>query len=135
MKHHSCIFSISLILAISITDAHAGRCGPFDIFEGNDYCVSCGDGTEQVYQCPGGEVGMVAVGVAHPGCGVSYYSPSCRDGMRSITSSMKSKLEKEHNSVKKGHPSLTKRGDEVIIRMKQEDFDNFMQKSDATSSK
>lgn len=107
--------------------AYAGRCGPFDIFEGNDYCVSCQSRTAKVYQCPGGEVGMVAVGVANPGCGVSYYSSSCMENMAILSSSAKAKQNIEHNSVKIGHPSLNKDGDEIIIRMKQKDFEKFMQ--------
>jgi hypothetical protein len=71
-------FLAGLFLLSIAGAAHAGRCGPFDIFEGNDYCVSCQNGTRKVYACPGGEAGMVAVGVANPGCSVSYFGSSCR---------------------------------------------------------
>lgn len=45
------------------------------IFGENDYCVSCPDGSvKKVSHCPGGEVGVVLVGMKNSGCSVSYYN-------------------------------------------------------------
>ena len=70
---------VLLVLALSTlvsTTAAAQTCGPFGVFQGNDYCVKCKEGTKKQYSCPGGEVGMVSVGVQNPGCGISYWSPA-----------------------------------------------------------
>src|SRR5262245_17410755 len=66
-----------ILVAACPSSALAGRCGLFDAFEGNDYCVSCADRTFKQYACPGGEVGLVAVGVDNPGCSVSYFGRGC----------------------------------------------------------
>lgn len=87
--------TLCAVVTLSSDGAFAGRCGPFDVFEGNDYCVSCATGTFKVYQCPGGDVGQVAVGVLHPGCGVSYFGASCQisPGFMSSKENMKKDLD------------------------------------------
>ena len=67
---------VSGILAFN-SQAQAYRCGPFDIWESNTYCVSCVARTFKYENCPGGEAGRVAVEVLFPGCSASYDHPGC----------------------------------------------------------
>ena len=120
-----------LVAVLPLSNAWAGRCGPFEIFEGNDYCVKCQSSkAEKVYACPGGEVGLVSVGVSRPNCSVSYYSPAC-ESASVVTNVMDSKKARDrenakHNSAKAGRPAITKEGGVVVIRMTQEDFDKLV---------
>lgn len=66
-----------MILSGTASSAYAYKCGPFDIWESNTYCVSCASRTFKAEFCPGGETGRVAAGVSFPGCSISYDSPSC----------------------------------------------------------
>lgn len=47
----------------------------------NDYCVVCPNAKpKKVHNSIGGEVGKFAVGVANPGCSVTYYDGrNCHD--------------------------------------------------------
>lgn len=123
-------FTLALCSVFVSSNAHAGRCGLFDIFEGNDYCVKCPTrSAEKVYACPGGEVGLVAIGMGNPGCSVSYYSASCQSAtaLKNTMTSKKerNKLNAEFNKVETGKPALFVEGDDIIIRMKKADFDKL----------
>ena len=102
------------------------------VFGDNDYCVKCpGRAGTKVNSCPGGEVGMIAVGVANPGCGVSYYYPAC-ETTAAIPQSMNSKAAnaKQHaknNLVAPGRANIKKDGNEVVIRMKKADFEKLIE--------
>src|SRR4051812_20975170 len=69
---------IAFTLSCGISEAVA-NCGPFGMFEGNDYCISCpASGATPARRwkensCPGGETGITAEGVLHPGCSISYF--------------------------------------------------------------
>ncbi len=130
MKKMHKIMTILVVALLPLSSAQAGRCGPFDIFEGNDYCVKCPTSRgEKVYACPGGEVGLIAVGVGHHNCSVSYYSSSCESAsvVENVMDSEKA-LDREnakYNAVEAGKPAITKEGPVVVIRMTQEDFDKL----------
>lgn len=126
---------VPMALALSTfvpTTAGAGKCGPFDVFEGNDYCVKCKEGTKKQYSCPGGEVGMVSVGVQNPGCGVSYWSAatcqatSALIAFAALSDDEKRKQSSMYNPVAPGRAAVKVDGDEVVIRMKRADFDKLV---------
>lgn len=121
----------TLALAFSSTLVHA-NCGPFGVFGDNDYCVRCPSRAPQkVNFCPGGDFGLSAVGVANPGCSVSYYGPGCGDThalSAAVSSPAPSNAEAngKSNNVLSGRAVVTQKGDEVTIRMKREDFDKLL---------
>jgi hypothetical protein len=129
------IAAVGLLGSIS---ASAGTCGPFGMFEGNDYCVNCPSGNRKVYQCPGGEGGSVIVGAQNPSCNIAYYDPNtCPGAVGAIvvnTDSARSapapsSMEAASVPVKvpsAGRAVVSRSGDEVIIRMTSADFDKLM---------
>lgn len=123
------ILIASLLFAVP---AVAGTCGPFGMFEGNDYCVNCPAGNQKVYNCPGGEVGRVVVGTQHKGCMISFYDPSTCAGTAAVAAASASAVPPTAGAAdSKGHASagkaiLSKEGDEIIIRMTEEDFKKLL---------
>ncbi len=102
------------------------NCGPFGMFGDNDYCVTCPTSRpEKVNACPGGDVGMVAVGLAHPGCQVTYWSSSCGNASIMSENLEKADLNAKFNPVKPGRAAVTMDGDNVVVRMTKGDFDKL----------
>lgn len=123
------VLAVSLICAVPVV---AGTCGPFGMFEGNDYCVNCQGGNQKVYNCPGGEVGRVVVGTQHPGCQISFYDPNTCKGTTAVAVASTSPapvaaaegVAKSHASA--GKAIVSKEGDEIVIRMTEEDFKKLL---------
>jgi hypothetical protein len=93
-------------LAVLTASPNAAGC----LFGSNDYCISCPNKAPfKEVGCPGGEVGLIAKGIAYPGCGVGYYDQrSCKQG-----------------SAPKIVSSVTK-GDEVVITIKKADIQQLV---------
>jgi alpha-galactosidase len=73
------LLASSLFLLFYWTYPTRANCGPGGVFHDNDYCVACGAGvTLKQNQCPGGEVGRLALGAMFGGCQISFFDPrSC----------------------------------------------------------
>lgn len=117
------------------------NCGPFNMFGDNDYCIACPNMHKKENSCPGGDVGMAAEGVLHPGCSISYWSSSCGGGatpFAAITDKEKMKNVTEgkanstatsqvkNNPVTPGHASVSLDGDDYIVKMTKQDFNKLM---------
>jgi hypothetical protein len=75
------LFGLSLGTVMTLS-SHAAfaKCGAFDMFAGDDYCLKCPSvRPEKIYMCPGGAPGFAAVTVSHPNCNVAFYDPTCGD--------------------------------------------------------
>ena len=123
----------TFVIALAATQSAYANCGPFGVFGDNDYCERCSTRAPQrVNFCPGGDFGLSAVGVANPGCSVSYWAPSCgnaallsTEGIPDGTANNKNKLSTAR-LVAPGKATVSQKGGEVTIRMKREDFDKLL---------
>jgi hypothetical protein len=123
----------TLFLGMLISQASFANCGPFGLIGDNDYCVRCpGKQDSRQNSCPGGEVGLVAMGVANPGCQITYFDGHCNGFTpQALLPKIKKRQNASFNPVKPGRAAVTQNGDIVIIRMMKDDFEKLM-KADST---
>jgi hypothetical protein len=101
MRYRVLVGFLVAIGSLLSTEAFA-NCGPFNIWEPNDYCVACPDGGMKVNSCPGGEAGKVALGVNFPGCQISFFDPkTCKLRPTPLTKEDLTKLEAQGHFKRK----------------------------------
>lgn len=70
---------VPFVTALSTPSALA-RCGAFDVWEGDQYCLKCPSvRPEKVYMCPGGATGLAVATLNHLNCSVTLYDQTCGD--------------------------------------------------------
>ena len=70
-------FAFTAAMLLSAQSASA-KCGAFDVWQGDDYCVKCpGARPEKLYMCPGGPAGLAVAAAQHASCSVTLYDGTC----------------------------------------------------------
>jgi hypothetical protein len=105
----------------------ANSCGPFGLIKGSSYCLKCPEkNPRKVKNCPGGEVGRVAVGVANPNCQVSFYNKYC---LAHAPASVDLDQDEYTGNVKDGEASVIPDGEYYVIKMTKGDFEKLIYSS------